>query len=81
MSIESLQKVFSGTTNFTYESEDMVLRVDISNDGLSDITVTIGDDSFILYKGEVWGYPVKAKKVLIDVLGSGIAKYRVWIGG
>jgi len=81
MSIESLQKVFEGTANFTYESDDMILRVDISNDGLSDLLVAIGDDSFTLYKGEVWGYPVKAKSVTIDTDGSELAKYRVWMGG
>lgn len=69
------QEPFNGSTTVTHAFTKSMSGFGITNDGASDLTFTIGADTYTVKAGETWEYPVDAFAQV--TITTGVA-YRAW---
>lgn len=66
---------FSGSTNVTHTFAQPVSGFGITNDGIANLTFTIGSDTFTLKSGETWEYPLPS---FTSVAIATTVDFRAW---
>ena len=66
---------FSGSTTVTHTFTQSMYGFGIANDGGSDLSFTIGADTFTVKSGEVWEYPMES---FTQVTITTTVAYRAW---
>ncbi len=66
---------FSGSTTVTHTFTQLMNGFSISNDGISNLTFTIGSDTYTVKEGETWEYHLSP---FTEVTVTTTEPYRAW---